>query len=351
MEVIHLVNNRVWGGGEQYVADLAAAVRARGHRVRVLSRADAPDVARRIKADATLRLGGWTDFGTSRRLAAMIAQSGADKTVVHVHNFKTARHAVRAKRLLRGRHDVRVVLTRHLVKPGKADFLTRRLYRDLDAVVFVSQLAMDSFMSSGPQIDAAKMRVVHNAVPGAVSDSVPHVDTDCPVIGFMGRLSPEKGVDVLLQALSQLRHCPWRLRIAGTGNPQYVEKLKALARTLDVDSRVEWTGFVEDTDSFLDSLHVGVFPSVWPEPFGLVLLDYMRHGLAVVSTNAGAQSEILSNGTDGLLVPVDAVAMADALRSVLTDATLRARLGRGALETARRFGYDKFVDRILETYG
>lgn len=113
---------------------------------------------------------------------------------MHVHNFKDAIVATRA-RALSGNSKVRIVLTRHLVKAGRTSSMYRDLYSRLDAVIFVSDLARKEFLSSNPPIDREKLHVVHNSIASPRATSLPEdiARTDVPVIMHHGRISPEKG--------------------------------------------------------------------------------------------------------------------------------------------------------------
>ena len=123
MNIIHLVSNKVWGGGERYVLDLCRYMSAQGHSVAVVSRGigavDAPFRAAGF-TPGRLPLGGLFDFISPVRLARVLDRVEAP-AVVHVHNFKDARTALRARRLMADGSKVRVVITRHLVRPAKTE--------------------------------------------------------------------------------------------------------------------------------------------------------------------------------------------------------------------------------------
>ena len=171
--VIQLVSNPVWGGGEQYVLDLSRRLLDEGYEVVVVARPAGNVVEKFQQADVPvhrLPLRGNFDFISSVMLSR-IMRKAPSAVVVHAHNFKTAANAVTARRLS-GRDDVRIVVTRHLVKPGKTDSYHTDLYREIDRLVFVSELSRDRFLSAGPTVDRSKITVVH---PG-----VDHID-DSPV--------------------------------------------------------------------------------------------------------------------------------------------------------------------------
>jgi glycosyltransferase involved in cell wall biosynthesis len=228
------------------------------------------------------------------------------------------------------------------------------LYSHLNAVIFVSELAKREFLKTGPQIAPEKLYVVHNSITVPKPEAVPAdiAASDVPVIMHHGRISPEKGLDVLFDALATLTDLPWRLRIAGVGVAQVVGPLKQQATRLEIADRVEWLGFRKDLHAIIPTASIGVVPSTWREPFGLAVLDYMAHGIAVITTDNGAQPEYLTSGKDALLVPPsDAKALADALRSLLSDDNRRSAIAAaGAATFAEKLSYDKFLQQICTIY-
>jgi len=149
-----------------------------------------------------------------------------------------------------------------------------------------------------------------------------------PRVGFLGRLVPEKGVDVLLEAAA--RFLPeWEVRIAGDG-PQR-GALQASARHLFGPGRVRFDGALEDgqVPGWFSEIDVLAVPSLprpnWTEQFGRVAVEAMAAGVPVVASDTGALPEVVADA--GLLVaPGDPAALAGALRSLQEDPTLRARI-------------------------
>ena len=169
-----------------------------------------------------------------------------------------------------------------------------------------------------------------------------------------GRINPEKGLDTLIEALGSLTSRQWQLKLAGTGQARDVSPLVRRIRELDMADRVEWLGYVNDVPAEIreQNVFVGVLPSRVPEAFGLALLDYMSCGVPVITTDNGAQSEIITDGVDGMLfAPDDSEAMARALGRMIDDRAGRDRMAREALHTAAtRFSYNRFFEAITRAY-
>ncbi len=164
-----------------------------------------------------------------------------------------------------------------------------------------------------------------------------------PVVAAMGRLVPQKGFDTLVRSLPLLRH-PCRLLVMGEGNSE--GHLRALSATMGVGDRVDFPGFVPNPYPALSGASVFVLPSRF-EGFPNALVEAMALGVPCVSTRCPTgPEEIISDGVDGLLVPVDdPVALAGAIDRLLGDAALRSRLGAAGRERARMLDAPRIVRR------
>lgn len=352
MNVIHLISNKVWGGGERYALDLCRNLAADGHNVKVYTR-NKPAVrdvfAREGMLGGTMRMGGVWDFLTPIRLASAIRRMQGP-AVIHVHNFKDAYTALAARRLSK-RDDIRVVATRHLVRPARTDASHLRTYNELDAIIFVSETARRAFMSTSPTVDASRIHVVPNSVAIEARGRCDTGDKPLRLI-YTGRLAAEKGLDVLLDALRMLGKEDWILDIFGTGEGKYVLPLVSMCKREFPDGRVHWFGYSDDVPGVLANAHVAIVPSRAPEAFGLAILEAFSQGTAVISTDSGAQTEIIADGRTGLLVPAgDARALADAVKRLIDDSALRRSMAQAGQESYRReFGYERFYNSILNIY-
>lgn len=152
---------------------------------------------------------------------------------------------------------------------------------------------------------------------------------------FVGRLVPEKGVEVAIRAVAAVRGA--RLDVVGTGPTGYRRRLEDVVAELDVADRVTLVGEEggdrlrrrwADADALL-------FPSQWPEPFGIVPLEAMAAGLPVVATGTGGSGEFLVDELTCLRVaPRDVAATAGAIQRLGQDTDLRDRLRSAGLEIA-----------------
>ena len=199
----------------------------------------------------------------------------------------------------------------------------------------------------------APVEVLHNGVPERPPR--PALGTT-PVVAYAGRLAPEKGVDVLLHAFARLsRRLPAaRLRVYGDGPER--PTLEALAEELGVAARTRFAGHLprRRLEEVLDEAWVQAVPSLWEEPFGNVTTEALMRGTAVVASRAGAQPEILGEGSDGvgvLVPPGDVAAWAAALEPLLGDRDRAEAVGRaGRRRAEERFGEERWVDAVEGLY-
>jgi glycosyltransferase involved in cell wall biosynthesis len=177
-----------------------------------------------------------------------------------------------------------------------------------------------------------------------------------PVVGIVGRIDPEKGVDAVVRAVAALRGPAGRAHLAvvgarGLDAGAYLEVVRADAGRL-LGDRVRFVGRVEDVPSVLRALDVVVNASV-AEPFGLSILEAQACGVPVVATRAGGVTDFLTDEENALLVPVgDTDAMASALARLLDpDSDLAARLARrGRVDAEAAHGVDTFADELAALY-
>lgn len=354
MNIIHLINNKVWGGGERYVLDLALSQRAEGHNVMVFTCKAKPVTEifeREGLLGGTMWLNGSIDFFSPVRLSHHLNRLSG-KTIIHVHNFKSAYTALAARKLAAHPEEIKVVCTRHLIHPAKTDKSHTELLQGLDALIFVSRKVGEVFYSSNPQIDKEKCHTILNSIRDEASFPAQERASGPTRLFFASRLTPEKGLDTLIKAMELLKDCDVRLTICGTGRSRYVMPLVRLSRGLETEPKIDWLGHVENIYKELEQCDIAVYPATAPEPFGLTILEAMSCGKAVVASNNGAQPEIITDGKDGVLIPPsDPETLANVLRDLIGDADKRAELGRAARETfEQKFRYSEFYQETMEVY-
>ncbi|MFE9454251.1 glycogen synthase [Streptomyces sp. NPDC006739] len=377
---------QVYGGAGVHVAELAGELRALVDlRVRCFgSPRDAPNVTAyaepELPGDGNPAL---RTLGVNVEMAAACA--GAD--LVHSHTW----YANAAGRLAQVLYGIPHVATTHSLeplRPWKAEQLgggyalsslvERSALTNADALIAVSHGMRQDILRVYPEVDPERVHVVHNGIDtrvyrpddGTAALERHGVDPDRPVVLFVGRLTRQKGLPQLLRAAFELD--PRAQLVLCCGQPDTPEIAAETAALVDELRRVR--GGVVRIDGMLDRTsllqfltHASVFvcPSLY-EPMGIVNLEAMACGTAVVATATGGIPEVVTDGESGLLVPVEqeqdgsgtpldpsrfASDLAAAVNRLLADPAHAARLGAAGLARARKeFGWDVAAQRARAVY-
>lgn len=158
-----------------------------------------------------------------------------------------------------------------------------------------------------------------------------------PVVAFAGRMVPEKGLRVLLEAFRQLLDQLPKARLLLLGDGIERQSLEATIIRLKLTDAITWKPWLPhpEMQNFLTPSWVQVVPSLWEEPFGMAAIDAMMRGSAVIASRIGGLTEIVLHGETGHLTPPgDIGALAEALLRICGDRETAERLGRAARERA-----------------
>lgn len=223
-----------------------------------------------------------------------------------------------------------------------------------DRVLTVSEWDRSNLLERGG-LDPGRVEVFRNGIPPLPDDGTALRGTlgppGRPVIGALGRLDPVKGYDDLIAAVAILRREGLRLTcvIAGVGPDE--ARLRGLIDDAGVGEDVRLLGLRDDVPALLRAFDVAVMSSR-SEGAPLALMEYMAAGLPIVATAVGGIPELIEDRASGLLVPPRAPsALADALRQVLNDPSLAARLGGAARDRQRHeLDLDAVVRRLEQRY-
>ena len=346
--VVHIDAGREWGGGQQQCLALAQDLAAQGHRVHVIAQRDGP-LARRLSASSlsweALRLRG--AHAATAALVLWRRFRALRPEVVHVHEAAAEGPAIWAAVRARGAGArPRVVTTR------RTEFRRRRRRPMADRVVCVSE-AVRARMEEGG-VPAERLIVIPDFVdcahyqPAAVAAAP--LDFG-PTIVSVGRLTPEKGHRLLVEAMpAVLRKVPEaRLVLCGQGPEEAA--LRARAGALGVAARITLVGFAEDVRPLVAAADVVAMPSL-SEGLGVAALEAMAMGRPVVASDAGGLPEAVADGGTGVVVPKGRVEpLAAALVALLSDPARARQMGEaGRRRALERFDRPVVVGRIATLY-
>lgn len=226
----------------------------------------------------------------------------------------------------------------------------------VDKIVFVSEFLLKQAKRKFPSLDSSY--VIYNGADETIFHPASNHKEEAriPVVLFAGRIVPDKGVHVLVDAMKLLaqQNIKLHLRIVGSSNfgdsreTDYITQLKASAPAsvtfLPYCSGVELGNLFRKADIFCS-------PSIWDEPFGLVNVEAFASGLPVVSTRSGGTTEIFAHGGCILVERGSAEQLATALRRLAEDAKLRSVLGKQGYAAFReRFTWSTARTQVQEIH-
>jgi glycosyltransferase involved in cell wall biosynthesis len=374
--VSNLYAPHIVGGAELTLQTLAEELKRIGHTVEVVSLAvdgiERTDLVggvtvRRVVANRQhgpfnrrksalgrlqWHLGDVYNGTMAERVAQIIDRFAPD--VVSTHNLGGFSIAVwdvvhaRGIRLLHTLHDYYLLCPRiTMFKSGRNcdgqcakcrmfSLRKRKASQDVDVVIGVSRFVLDKHVEQGFFRNARRI-VIYNARKW---DAPPPSETSAAAaprplrIGYIGRIEAAKGIEVLLQAVSQLPPESWELRIAGKApDAAYAETLR---RRYPLP-QIEYLGFVKP-DAFYRSVDLVVIPSIWNEPLGVVAYEAMGFGRPVIAARRGGLPEMVEGtGAGWLFDPADVEELRRLLARAASDPGLLVGMRGACLKQRQLF--------------
>ncbi|OFN76096.1 glycosyl transferase family 1 [Corynebacterium sp. HMSC070E08] len=307
-----------------------------------------------------------------------MANAASDIDVAHSHTWYTGLGGHLASRL----YGIPHVVTAHSLEPHRpwkreqlgggykvSSWSEKNAMEYADAVIAVSAGMKDSILDAYPRIDADKVHVVLNGIdtqvwqPGesAVLDKL-GVDKQRPVVAFVGRITRQKGVKHLLKAAQSFDEDIQLVLCAGAPDtPEIAAETEALVEELrSKRDGVFWVKDMlsrEEIKQVYSGADVFVCPSIY-EPLGIVNLEAMACGTAVVASNVGGIPEVVVDGETGVLVNYDAADeatfeadLAAAVNRVAADKELTQRFGSAGRQRAiDAFSWATIAQQTVDIY-
>ncbi|MEO6091090.1 MAG: glycogen synthase [Umezawaea sp.] len=310
-------------------------------------------------------------------LGMAAAVAGAE--LVHSHTW----YANMAGHLAKLLHGVPHVVTAHSLEPRRpwkaeqlgggyrvSSWVEKTSYEAADAVIAVSEGMRLDVLACYPDLDPARVHVVRNGIdteayhPVTETDAlVSHgIDPERPIVAFVGRITRQKGVGHLVAAAHHIVPEAQIVLCAGAPDtPEIAEETRlAVAELAAVRSGVFWIQKMlqpAEVRQILSHATVFVCPSVY-EPLGIVNLEAMACGTAVVASDVGGIPEVVDHGKTGLLVHYDEAdtskyrtELADAVNEVLADPARAAEFGAaGRRRAIEEFSWATVAEQTVEVY-
>ncbi|MDN5747549.1 MAG: glycogen synthase [Pseudonocardia sp.] len=315
---------------------------------------------------------------------SMVAALGPGVDLAHSHTW----YANMAGHLAKILHGVPHVVTAHSLEPRRpwkaeqlgggyrlSSWVERTSYEYADAVIAVSAGMRADVLDCYPVLDPARVHVVHNGIdtdsyfPDPARDAVraAGVDPDRPTVVFVGRITRQKGLGHLVAAAHDIDASAQIVLCAGAPDTHEIaeETEKAVAELAAARGGVVWVRRMlpaAEVRQLLSAATVFVCPSVY-EPLGIVNLEAMACGTAVVASDVGGIPEVVDHGVTGTLVPFAdrdsgqgqedtfRAGLADAVNALLADPARAEAMGAaGRLRAEREFAWERAAVRTVEIY-
>ncbi len=364
MRILHITSHLNVGGITRYIVSLSRPLIARGHGVVIASAGgyleDRTGVLGLVQWHVPLHTSQEFSpkvFRSIRQITKCLKREPVD--IIHAH---TRVGQVVADQISR-RLKIPYVTTWHGVYRPR---LGRKMYPCVGEVCIAISGMVQEHLRDDFQIPQERIRLVPNGINTAHFTILPEasvlqayrkrwqISDGQPVIGGIGRLAggEVKGFDLLLAVTYLLKETVPGLQVVIVGDGPRRPFLEDVAERLGILSQVRFVGGVEDIRIPLALMDVFVFPSRWPEAFGLTLIEAMATGKPVVATRMGAVPEIVRDGIDGLLAdPEDIGGLAKNVVRFLNDRTLAEKLGRQAQMRVRdRFDIEQTALNVERVY-
>lgn len=357
MKTLHINTERTWRGGERQTLFLLEGLRSHDIEAHLVCQPGSPLAKRALQSGITtwpLAMRGEGDFPAGFALRRLAKRYDYDLIHSHTSHAHTLSFWATA-----GRRPVRLVTRRVEYSIYRNSFfgLNRIKYRHMaDAYIAISERIEQVLISDG--VAGQMIHVVPSGVipePDAAGGDGPRTEFGIgenePILLSIAHLTPEKGHDILLQAMAIVAdHLP-AIRLVVVGDGQCRADLEALAERLGIERQVIFTGFRDDVGAFYD-MAAGFVSSSTAEGLGSAVLDALAAGVPVVAAAAGGIPEIIENGRTGILVPP---ASPEALARGIVDLFEQPRLAdemaaRGRQLVRSRFSVDAMVDGTLAVY-
>lgn len=359
MNILELCTSKGQGGLELYALEVMRHVQASANRCHAAIRpatllSERLDSAiPRLYLKPVLRI---LPLLSAWRLARYI--EGHEVDVIHAHWNKDLIMAVLAKRL--SQRKVKLLFIRHMaITRHKNDCYHRFIYSNIDRYLVITKKLHAEARQFLP-IDPSRLEVLYHGV------AAPPQSGDAAACGrfftgqrlapgrfsilLPGRIEPYKGQHLLIEAIAALRDSGYSLQALIMGHVMdaaYFDALQQSVASRQLTDWVRFSGFVEQPQRYYACFDV-VALTTTSETFGLVLVEAMQAGIAVIGTDAGGVPEIIKNGETGLLFkPEDAESLAEALRTMIDAPDERKQMAANGQRFAREvFSHEKHFSRL-----
>lgn len=351
MNIVHVYRSMGQGGAQKVILQLCKAQREEGHNVWVISAGGyyvedlenmgvthigIPDIASKKPQDII------SCIKIIRRICKMIKEG-----VVHSHHRSAAFDAQLACKGLRG---IKLIYTSHNVFSGKKQLLRIALHNT--TVIAVGKDVKEN-LTEYYGLPEGQVEVICNSVERSEEvNSTPlfHREAEVLYVGFVGRLTEVKGVDILIKALAEIGEQNKNIYLYIIGDGDKADVYKNLVTSLNLKT-VFFTGYRKDATNLIGQFDVLVLPS-WQEGFPLTIIEAFAQGKAVIASNIPGNNELVHSEENGILFKAgDSHELAGIILYLYNNPMKLKELGNSALDNYNKnYSYERFIEKYREAY-
>ncbi|MES9991088.1 MAG: glycosyltransferase family 4 protein [Candidatus Thiodiazotropha sp.] len=242
--------------------------------------------------------------------------------------------------------------------------ITRIYAKFIDHHIAISSAIRDNIKQLG--VDEKNITLIHDAIDlGTFNTDVEYdylfhefnINKQQPRFGIFGRVIDWKGIREFIEATNMVVNKNREVKAfiiggASDGGDEYMQQMLELAKDLDLQENLIFTGFRQDIPALMKFMDIVVHASITPEPFGMVLIEGMAMGRPVVATRAGGPLDIVVDGKTGILVPMrDSRELANAILTLLEDPKSMLEMGNNGVHRVQTdFGSSLYAEKVEKLY-
>lgn len=336
MKILNIMLTNALGGIEQSFLDYSQALIINQYQVISIVQPSSPIIKRIVKKGFDyhcLRVRSYYDYIASFKLKYFIKKNNVNLVIAH------GGKAARIVQLLN--LAVPVISVSH-----NSNF--KKILNCSAVIAITDKMRKDIIKSGYPEESCYRL---YNTVSQKIKPKKSFSYHKTPVIGFLGRLDKEKGIDDLFRAVYLVVNKGLSLKVIVGGEGPEKENLIKLSEMLGLEKIVKFVSWVEDKKAFYNSIDVLVLPSL-NESFGIVILEAFANNKVVISTKTDGPSEIIINGKNGLLVEIsNPVDLADKIFFILKSQKIANKLVKSGNDRVKDFSmlnFSKQLDFIIK---
>jgi glycosyltransferase involved in cell wall biosynthesis len=353
LNLIFINSITIYGGGEVWMITAMKEFIKRGYDVTLVCKNDAAIIHHSIEAGIEtipINISGDLNPLTIFKLYNIFKNKSIN--IVIANTGKDLRLSGMAAVFLK---NIKVIARQGIDYPLKNNFRYKIAYNNLaDKIVANSEATKSTILKSAPWLKTERVRVIYNGVNPDLYKRERAKDLrnkfgfseDDFVIGFVGRLSLQKGIMYALEGFKIVNEKYNNVRLLICGDGELKSDVEKFISENQLGQKIHLAGFRKDIPDIMKTIDVLLTPSLW-EGFGIVLIEAMAAGKPCVAANTSSIPEIVKDGINGYLVPPkDSQAISESLIRLILNPQLVRQMGQAGIETVnKKFTIEKMIKK------